>query len=75
MLAIFLFIFLSLILFQLMWLNPDNSHELLWDHGMCADTSRGATVRDLIVKALKGPLMPAQQEVFFKLIFKDFYLN
>ena len=48
---------------QLVWLNPDNNHELLWDYGMCADTSRGAAVRDLISKALKGPLAPAQQEV------------
>ena len=47
-----------------MWLNPDNTHELMWDHGMCADTSRGAAVRDLIAKALKGPLAPAQREVF-----------
>lgn len=51
------------LLLQLLWLNPDNNHELLWDYGMCADTSRGAAVRDLIAKALKGPLAPAQQEV------------
>lgn len=48
---------------QLVWLSPDNNHELLWDYAMCADTSRGAAVRDLIAKALKGPLAPAQQEV------------
>ncbi|XP_020693160.1 CCR4-NOT transcription complex subunit 11 isoform X2 [Dendrobium catenatum] len=47
---------------ELVWLNPDSSHELLWDYGMCADTSRGAAVRDLIAKALKGPLAPSQQE-------------
>lgn len=47
---------------ELVWLNPDSSHELLWDYGMCADTSRGAAVRDLIAKALKGPLAPGQQE-------------
>ncbi|KAG6476933.1 hypothetical protein ZIOFF_066183 [Zingiber officinale] len=47
---------------ELIWLNPDSNHELLWDYGMCADTSRGAAVRDLIAKALKGPLAPAQQE-------------
>ncbi|CAL5368936.1 unnamed protein product [Camellia sinensis] len=47
---------------ELVWLNPGNNHELLWDYGMCADTSRGAAVRDLITKALKGPLAPAQQE-------------
>lgn len=29
---------------------------------MCADTSRGAAIRDLIARALKGPLAPAQQE-------------
>lgn len=51
-------------IFQLEWLIPDNVHELVWDHGMCADTSRGAAVRDLIAKALKGPLAPAQYEVF-----------
>ncbi|KAG6495735.1 hypothetical protein ZIOFF_043561 [Zingiber officinale] len=47
---------------ELIWLNLDSNHELLWDYGMCADTSRGAAVRDLIAKALKGPLAPAQQE-------------
>lgn len=47
---------------ELFWLNPDNNHELLWDYGMCADTSRGAAIRDLISKALKGPLAPPQQE-------------
>ncbi|XP_039835925.1 CCR4-NOT transcription complex subunit 11-like isoform X4 [Panicum virgatum] len=31
---------------------------------MCADTSRGAAIRDLIARALKGPLAPAQQERF-----------
>ena len=50
---------------QLVWLNPDNNHDLMWDYGMCADTSRGAAVKDLIAKALKGPLAPAQQEVCF----------
>ncbi|XP_022774821.1 CCR4-NOT transcription complex subunit 11-like isoform X3 [Durio zibethinus] len=47
---------------ELVWLNPDNNHELQWDQGMCADTSRGAAVRDLIAKALKGSLAPKQQE-------------
>ncbi|KAF5957508.1 hypothetical protein HYC85_004733 [Camellia sinensis] len=30
---------------ELVWLNPGNNHELLWDYGMCDDTSRGAAVR------------------------------
>lgn len=36
---------------------------------MCADTSRGAAVRDLIAKVLKGPLAPAQQEVLLLSLF------
>uniref|UniRef100_A0A0E0MKJ9 CCR4-NOT transcription complex subunit 11 n=1 Tax=Oryza punctata TaxID=4537 RepID=A0A0E0MKJ9_ORYPU len=48
---------------HLQWLNPDNNHELLWDYSMCADTSRGAAIRDLIARALKGPLAPSQQEM------------
>ncbi|XP_031401679.1 CCR4-NOT transcription complex subunit 11 isoform X2 [Punica granatum] len=47
---------------ELVWLVPGNNHELLWDSGMCADTSRGAAIRDLIAKATKSPLVPAQQE-------------
>ncbi|KAL5977845.1 hypothetical protein ACLOJK_036868 [Asimina triloba] len=37
----------------------------MWDYGMCADTSRGAAIRDLIAEALKGPLAPQQQEFDF----------
>lgn len=47
---------------EVVWLMPDSNHELLWDFGMCADISRGAAVRELISKALKGPLAPAQQQ-------------
>ncbi|KAL3617699.1 hypothetical protein CASFOL_038020 [Castilleja foliolosa] len=47
---------------ELLWLNPEINHELLWDYGMCADTSRGAAVKDLIGKALRAPLSPLQQE-------------
>ncbi|GLU21377.1 hypothetical protein SLE2022_375200 [Rubroshorea leprosula] len=47
---------------ELVWRNPDNNHELQWDHGMCADASRVVAVRDLIAKASKGPLAPPQQE-------------
>ncbi|CAM6083520.1 unnamed protein product [Calypogeia fissa] len=47
---------------EMIWLNPENSHDLLWDHCMCADTSRGAAVRELIARALKGALAPTQQQ-------------
>eukprot|EP00898_Chlorokybus_atmophyticus_P007990 jgi/Chlat1/8192/Chrsp76S07630 len=47
---------------EIEWLNPESGHELLWDASMCADTSRAAAVRELIARALKGPLLPAQQQ-------------
>ncbi|XP_031494938.1 uncharacterized protein LOC116260628 [Nymphaea colorata] len=47
---------------ELAWLNPENNHELLWDKDMCADTSQGLVVRDLMAKALKGALSPTQHE-------------
>ncbi|XP_020106749.1 CCR4-NOT transcription complex subunit 11 [Ananas comosus] len=56
---------------ELVWLNPDNNHELLWDYSMCTDTSRGAALRDLIARALKGPLAPAQQEQVVVELAKD----
>ncbi|KAL3721289.1 hypothetical protein ACJRO7_033737 [Eucalyptus globulus] len=43
---------------------PIQDGELLWDYGMCADTSRGAALRDLIAKAAKGALVPAQHEAY-----------
>jgi len=56
---------------ELQWLNPDNNHELLWDYSMCADTNRGAAIRDLIARALKGPLAPIQQEQVVVELAKD----
>ncbi|KAL3655130.1 hypothetical protein CASFOL_000916 [Castilleja foliolosa] len=47
---------------ELLWLNPEINHELLWDYGMCADTIREAEVRDLIGKALRALLKQVQQE-------------
>ncbi|KAM2698258.1 hypothetical protein EV1_037288 [Malus domestica] len=59
---------------ELVWLNPVDNHELLWDDGMCFDTSRGAAVRDLIAKALKGPIAAAQQEQVFSELANDLKL-
>ncbi|XP_027189648.1 uncharacterized protein [Cicer arietinum] len=47
---------------ELVWVNPEENHELMWDYAMCVDTSRGAAIRDLISKALKGALAPTQQQ-------------
>ena len=35
---------------------------------MCVDASKGAAVRDLIAKALKGALAPAEQEIIIVII-------
>ncbi|CAL4994302.1 unnamed protein product [Urochloa decumbens] len=59
---------------ELQWLNLDNNHELLWDGSMCADTSRGAAIRELVEKACKGPLAPAQQEKIVSDLGKDWKL-
>eukprot|EP00947_MAST-08B_sp_MAST-8B-sp1_P006661 g6661.t1 len=47
-----------------MWLNPEpkSSSSCMWDFTMCEDTSRGAEIRELMGKAFKGPLVPAQQQ-------------
>jgi len=47
---------------ELRWLSPETPHELLWDSSMCADTSQVSAVREAIARALKGPLVPAQQQ-------------
>ncbi|CAM6050615.1 unnamed protein product [Sphagnum compactum] len=49
-------------LVKLIWLIPDTQHELLWDYSMCADTSRGTAVRELIARCVKGALTPAHQQ-------------
>ena len=36
---------------QVMWINPDYAPGLLWDTSMGQDSSKGAQVRDVMVKA------------------------
>ncbi|CAO2141305.1 unnamed protein product [Urochloa humidicola] len=59
---------------ELQWLNLENNHELLWDGSMCSDTSRGVVIRELVEKACKGPLAPAQQEKIVSDLGKDWKL-
>ncbi|CAH1435718.1 unnamed protein product [Lactuca virosa] len=49
---------------ELVWVNPDPdvTHEPLWDTAMCADTIRGAAVRNLISKYVKGSFALSQEE-------------
>ena len=45
---------------EVMWLNPSGTHAVQWDYTMCGDSSKGTQVRELMAKAFKGPLVPAQ---------------
>ena len=47
---------------EVVWLNPSEPTELLWDSTICEDLSRGGEIRSLMLKAFKGPLVPAQSE-------------
>ena len=47
---------------EVVWLNPSEPTELLWDSTICKDLSRGGEIRSLMLKAFKGPLVPAQSE-------------
>ena len=38
---------------------------------MCADTSRGAVIRDLVEQACKAPLALAQHQVFSATLFSN----
>ena len=44
------------------WINPQPSQDLVWDCSAGADPSNLQLVRDLIQKALEGPLLPWQQK-------------
>lgn len=49
---------------EVFWLHPPHSLcEPMWDYTMCADTSLGAEVRELITKAVKAPLPSSQQQL------------
>jgi len=47
---------------EIVWLNPSDPVTLEWDATMCEDLSRGGEIRSLMMKAFKGPLVPAQSE-------------
>lgn len=57
---------------EIVWLNvPHILCEPMWDYTMCADTSLGSEVRDLISKAVKAPLPSSQQQVIFSGLEQD----
>jgi len=57
---------------ELLWLSvPHILCEPMWDYTMCADTSLGSEVRELIAKAVKAPLPSSQQQVIFSGLEQD----
>jgi len=57
---------------EVFWLNvPHILCEPMWDYTMCADTSLGSEVRELIAKAVKAPLPQLQQQVIFSGLEQD----
>jgi hypothetical protein len=51
-----------------MWLHPDYAPRLLWDASLGQDGARGAEVRQLVGRAFRAPLPPAQvQQVLAEL--------
>eukprot|EP00656_Telonema_subtile_P022633 TRINITY_DN2383_c0_g1_i2.p1 TRINITY_DN2383_c0_g1~~TRINITY_DN2383_c0_g1_i2.p1 ORF type:complete len:371 (-),score=49.50 TRINITY_DN2383_c0_g1_i2:64-1176(-) len=48
---------------EMFWINPSlDEPEVLWDHTMCADTSHTSEVRELMARAFRSPLVPAEQQ-------------
>lgn len=57
---------------EVVWLQvPHILCEPMWDYTMCADTSLGSEVRELIAKAVKAPLPSSQQQVIFSGLEQD----
>jgi len=47
---------------EVCWLHPEQEHMVMWDAGMCNDSSKGQHARELMAKAFKGVLQPQQQQ-------------
>eukprot|EP00658_Telonema_sp_P-2_P017667 TRINITY_DN16884_c0_g1_i1.p1 TRINITY_DN16884_c0_g1~~TRINITY_DN16884_c0_g1_i1.p1 ORF type:complete len:420 (-),score=87.47 TRINITY_DN16884_c0_g1_i1:536-1795(-) len=48
---------------EMHWINLSLEEPLvLWDHSMCADTSRTSEVRELMARAFRSPLLPPEQQ-------------
>jgi len=47
---------------EIIWLDPVLQHDLLWNYAMCVELPHTSEVRELMAKAFKGALTPAQQQ-------------
>lgn len=56
---------------ELMWVEPEVLHEVVWDPMMGQIPTRGVELKELVSKALKKPLQKTQQERVFSLLESD----
>ena len=54
---------------DVLWINMEHNYDVLWDHRMCADLSRLTEIRELMMKAFKGPLVTDQQKVCIAILY------
>jgi len=47
---------------EINWLDPVLHHDLLWNYTVSAELPQTSEIRDLMAKAFKGALTPAQQQ-------------
>lgn len=56
---------------EIIWLNPETPHELLWNKSMIEDLQSDSVVRELMTKALKGPLVPSTAQQLLRQLEED----
>jgi len=49
-------------IYEVKWLNLESEASPMWDYSMCADTSKTSEVRQLVARAFRAPLLPAEQQ-------------
>jgi len=53
---------------ELLLIDPETIHEVVWDKTLCEKLPEVEVLKDLINKASKGPLQPEQQQTLISLI-------
>lgn len=52
-------------------MNPAQEHEIMWDATMCIDNTKERDVRELVAKAMKSALQPAQVQQILAMFEED----
>lgn len=48
----------------MIWLNPEEEYQVLWDESMCTDVGPDQAKRELMLQAMKSSLSQEQAKVF-----------